>query len=119
MTDSKTTAVVPPASPAATTAAAAATSSAAATSTTPKFQVKQHLLSSDGPTKLTFPGSSRMLDVHMIDGRYYLRTVEPIAADEESRHVEIVPAALGSVMSLGDLTPLVVRSGGIHFFAAE
>lgn len=109
MTKDNTTAAVPAASPEA----------PATAPVTPKFTVAQHLLASDGPTKLSLPESSRMLDVHMIDGRYYVRTVEPVDRDEDVRQFEIVPAALGSVLSLGDMSPLVVRSGGIHFFVAE
>lgn len=82
-------------------------------------QVTQHLLSSDGPSKVQLPQGSRLLDVHMIDGRYHLRAVEPIgASSDDAEVVEVTPAALGTKLSLRDLHPLIVRSGGIHFFAS-
>jgi hypothetical protein len=86
----------------------------------PTHQVTQHLLSSDGPSTVTLPEGSRLLDVHMIDGRYVLRAVEPIkhdGDDDATEQVQVVPAALGTKLSIVGLLPLVVRSGGIHFFA--
>lgn len=87
--------------------------------TAPTHQITQHLLSSDGPSTVTLPLGSRLLDVHMIDGRYALRVVEPIEHDaDEVEQVRIVPAALGTKLSIEGIRPLIVRSGGIHFFAS-
>lgn len=86
----------------------------------PSHQITQHLLASDGPSKVQLPPGSRLLDVHMIDGRYYVRAVEPVGAKaDDVEVVEIVPAALGTKLSLRGLMPLVVRAGGIHFFATS
>jgi hypothetical protein len=85
----------------------------------PTHHITQHLLSSDGPSTVTLPEGSRLLDVHMIDGRYMLRAVEPIEHDDASEQIQIVPAALGTKLSLTGLMPLIVRSGGIHFFASD
>lgn len=96
----------------------AATVAPAAKPAAPTHHITQHLLSSDGPSTVTLPDGSRLLDVHMIDGRYVLRAVEPIEHDDPTDSVQIVPAALGSKILLAGLMPLVVRSGGIHFFTS-
>lgn len=86
----------------------------------PTHQITQHLLAADGPSKVQLPQGSRLLDVHIIDGRYYVRAVEPVEAKtDDAEIIEIVPAALGTKLSLRGLMPLVVRAGGIHFFATN
>lgn len=100
-------------------AATVAPAPAPANPTAPTHHITQHLLSSDGPSTVTLPDGSRLLDVHMIDGRYVLRAVEPIEHDDATEQIQVVPAALGSKLRLAGLMPLVVRSGGIHFFASS
>jgi len=80
--------------------------------------ITQHMLSGDGETRLTMSEMSFPLDVHMIDGRYYLRVIEPVRNHDGAETVElsVVPMAVGSKFVLGRKQPLVVRSGGIHFF---
>lgn len=77
--------------------------------------IRQHLLDSEGPTKMMVPPGTRALDVHHIDGRFYLRTCEPKGA-ASTRAMTVIPAALGSEIDVRGLLPLVQRSGGSHFF---
>lgn len=83
-----------------------------------KFMVVQRLLSDAGKTEMELPEGSEPLDVHLIDGHYYLRVLEPVQADE-SFDLTVLPVAVGQVI---ELTPrryaaLPVRHGGIHFLA--
>ena len=83
-----------------------------------KFTVVQRMLSDSGETELLLPVGSEPLDVHLIDGRYYLRVLEPVKFAEEFEMV-VQPVAVGQVIELSEraFAVLPVRHGGIHFLA--
>jgi len=84
----------------------------------PTHRITQHLLAMDGPSQVTLPRGSQLLDVHLIDGRYHLRAAQPTQGGD-TRTIEITMAALGTVLNLDGRFPLICRSGGIHFFTTD
>lgn len=84
------------------------------------YVVAQFPLSGSGPTKLMLDPDAMVLDVHLIDGTFFLRVLEPVAKDAtDAEEYTVVPAALNTILrSRGPLRPLPVRHGGIHFFMA-
>ena len=83
--------------------------------------VKQHALSAEAPTEVKLPQGTLPLDVHMIDGAFYLRVLEP-AEGGEAFIVTLVPAGLGTKFAVPDdatIEAVAVRHGGIHFFVVR
>lgn len=81
--------------------------------------IAQHLLSSDGPSQVTVPAGSQVLDIHVLDGRFYVRTFEPIKSDGTTETLTFTPAAVGTKLARGVGHPVVVRMSGLHFFVDD
>ena len=82
-------------------------------------KLSQHLLAESGPTKVQLPHGSRILDIHLIDGRFNLRTLVPVDSHpSDVQTITLVPAALGSAIDVTDgMVAVAMRHSGIHFFA--
>lgn len=84
------------------------------------FVVLQRMLSDAGETTIELPQGSVPMDVHLIDGRYYLRTLEPSSpASDDTFEFSVFPAAVGMTVFVPgpNFVVLPVRQGGIHFLA--
>lgn len=84
------------------------------------FTVQQRMLNDAGETKMELPQGSMPMDVHLIDGRYYLRTLEPtFPTSDDTFEFSVFPVTVGSRVSVPGphLVVLPVRHGGIHFLA--
>ena len=82
-------------------------------------KLTQHLLAESGPSKVQLPQGSRLLDIHVIDGRFYLRTLVPVDAHpSDVQTIVLTPAALGSAIDVTEgMVAVNMRQSGIHFFA--
>lgn len=81
------------------------------------FVICQHTLTGESVQELEVAQGAHILDIHLIDGAFALRTVEDEGA-EESETLTIRSYALGGRLE-GQLTHIPSRAGGTHFFVQD